>query len=71
MTKRIGDIIVEQGSAERAEVERAVLVVALRAAFRIASLVARRDQVRVLLSSGLIPFEERMWVLPAESLAGE
>lgn len=71
MTKRIGDTIVEQGSAERAEVERAVLVFELRAAFRIASLVARRDQALELVSSGIIPFEERMWVLPADSLAGE
>ena len=48
-----------------------MLVFELRAAFRIASLVARRDQALELVSSGIIPFEERMWVLPADSLAGE
>jgi hypothetical protein len=30
-----------------------------------------RDQALELVTSGIIPFEELMWVLPAESLAGE
>jgi type IV pilus assembly protein PilB len=59
------------GAAMRRAIARDLPVDDLRAAARIAGLVAMRDQALDLVTSGIIPFEELMWVLPAESLAGE
>lgn len=58
------------GAAMRRAIARDLPVDDLRAAAKVAGLTSMRDQALELVTTGIIPFDELMWVLPAESLAG-